>query len=161
MYNICSGCYYDTTSANKTTVGGYATDQEMCKVFLLYYDQLDQYPVCRSELVSRDYMARYLAGTRNVTWDQSRLEFMATMPPNLAGMTISQISDSQYVDWNINLRAELQRDHIVHPQVEICPSLKEAMITSLLGLDVPQNFVSYPIQAAPYEQAPKCSLNGK
>lgn len=105
-------------------------------------------------------MARYLAGTRNVTWDQSRLEFMATIPPNLAGMTISEISDSQYVNWDIDLRAQLQRDHIVHPQVEICPSIKEAMISSLLGVEAPPSYVSYPIQAPPYEKPQKCSLTG-
>lgn len=132
----------------------------MCKTFIVYYNQLDEYPVCRSEIVSQDYMARYLAGTRNVTWDQSRLEFMATIPPNLAGMTISEISDSQYVNWDIDLRAQLQRDHIVHPQVEICPSIKEAMISSLLGVEAPPNYVSYPIQAPPYEKPQKCSLTG-
>lgn len=152
------GCYYDTTQANKTTVGGYGTDQEMCKTFMAYYSRLEEYPACRSEIDSPDYMAKYLGGTRNVTWDQARLEFMATSPAHLAGMTLSEISDSRFVNWNIDLRQQLQRDHIMLPQVEVCPSLKEAMLAGFLGVEQAPRYVSYPTQATPYERPRNCPL---
>lgn len=155
--SIFKGCVYDTSTRNGTTVGGYSTEEEMCHVFILYYNRLPQYPICRSELVSPEYVRRYLAGARNLTWNQSQLEFVATAPPHLAGMTVSQIADSAYVNWTEDLRTQLQRDHIIHPQVEICPSVTEAAAAILLGQTLPPRFVSFPTQIPQYQPPQICA----
>ncbi|ODM91325.1 DBH-like monooxygenase protein 1 [Orchesella cincta] len=112
-------CVYDTTNLNTTTVGGYGTDQEMCKTFPLYYPKMNDYALCRSQISSLEYNQRYL-GVENFTWVQSELEYVVTSPFHLEGLTLSEVSDTT-VDWNIERRGQLQRDHILYPQVSVCP----------------------------------------
>ena len=117
----------------------------MCNTFIWYYNKIENHSICRSELVSPAYTEKYLAGTRNVTWDPPSLEYVATVPRHLAGMTLSEISDSRYVNWSPEQRAQLQRDHILHPQVDICANEE-------------QTFVTYPLEAIAYRPPQQCSL---
>ncbi len=132
----------------------------MCTVFLLHYQNLEQYPQCLSELDNRDYMMKYLAGTSEITWSNERIEYIAKMPPHVAGMTVSEISDSSYVNWNISLRSQLQRDHLVIPQRTICPSLTEMMKELVLGIGPPPEYATFPFEVPEYVPPQMCGLNG-
>lgn len=90
----------------------------MCLSFFFYYNKLDGYPLCRSDIVDEGYLQRYLGGARNLTWDNESLEQVATSPPHLAGLSISQISNQ--VRWTPELRAQLQDDHRNLPKVKYC-----------------------------------------
>lgn len=156
------GCLYGTTSRSQTTVGGFGTDQEMCIVFLSYFNFIRHHPTCLSDLISPAYTAKYLGGAMNLTWNQNRIEFMATAPKHLAGMTVSEISDSQYVNWNGGQRAELQLDHIVHPQVAHCLTIDEIAaaqraVASGQPLPPPQDFASFPVEIPQYVPPRTCS----
>ncbi|CAL8068438.1 unnamed protein product [Orchesella dallaii] len=160
---ITKRCVYDTTNVNSTTVGGYGTNQEMCKTFALYYPKLNDYSLCRSEINSPAYTQRYL-GINNVTWVESELEYVVTSPLSLEGLKISEVSDMT-VDWNINLRSQLQRDHIIEPQVAICPistanPSREALVRAQQTAGSEPNFVTYPVQVPPYQPPQGCSLQG-
>ncbi|CAL8136670.1 unnamed protein product [Orchesella dallaii] len=115
---VTMSCTYDTSNRNTTTVGGYGTDQEMCKTFITYYPKMDDYGICRSMIASPTYTKRYL-GINNVTWDKYQLEYVASSPPELGGRTISEVSDT--IHWNEELLSHLQREHETHPQLAICP----------------------------------------
>lgn len=132
----------------------------MCIVFLLHYNVLEDYPVCRSELDNREYMMRYLAGTNNITWSTERLENVALSPAQVAGMTLSEISDSGWVSWDSDLRGQLRRDHIVEPHTVVCPSLTEALKALILGIQPPPQQVRLPIELPEYEMPQRCGLNG-
>lgn len=121
----------------------------------MYHTLLRNYPVCRSGIISPEYTRRYLAGTTNLTWNQPALEFAATAPPQVAGMIVSEISDT-LVNWNLDLRAQLQRDHESHPQVTACLSVAEAAVVAQTGITPPPQFVSNPLQATPWQSPQKC-----
>lgn len=129
-------------------------------VFFLHYQVLNQYPVCRSEIDNVEYMMRYLAGTNNITWNNERLENVALSPANVAGLTLSEISDSRFVNWSSDLRAQLQRDHILERQTAVCPSLTEAMKELILGIEPPPEYVTLPVNIPEYEAPRRCTLNG-
>lgn len=134
----------------------------MCKVFLIYYNKLEEYPLCRSEIQSREYMSKYLAGTQNVTWNVDELEYVATWPLHVTGRTISNISDSQFVNWDINLRNDLRQDHIIHSQRAICPSVTfesiQGILESVQGVFEPPEYVSHPVHINEYRQKDRCTL---
>lgn len=46
------------------------------------------------------------------------MDFVATSPSYLEGMTIREISDM--VEWTKELRSELQHDHMNLPQINLC-----------------------------------------
>lgn len=48
-------------------MGGFTTSQEMCLAYFIYYNGLDGYSLCRSEITEQSYMQRYL-GVNNITW---------------------------------------------------------------------------------------------
>ncbi|ODN00878.1 DBH-like monooxygenase protein 2 [Orchesella cincta] len=115
---LMTSCEMDNTWINGTVVGGFSTRQEMCLVYLYYYNQLQDYSLCRSEIVSQQYMRQYL-GVNNITWDNEQLDYAATSPAHLAGQTMTSISDN-LVNWTPQLRNELQQDHQFLPQVNAC-----------------------------------------
>lgn len=133
----------------------------MCIAFALHYNILEDYPLCRSELDNAKYMMRYLAGTTNVTWSNELLEYVALSPAHVAGMTISEISDSRFVNWDTGLRSRLKRDHKVEPHISVCPSLIELMKGLILGIRSPTEYVNLPINVDENEPEQTCGLSGR
>ncbi|ODM99667.1 DBH-like monooxygenase protein 1 [Orchesella cincta] len=150
-------CIYDTTNRNSTTVGGYGTDQEMCKTFLTYYPKMNDYGLCRSMIVSPKFTKRYL-GINNFTWDRSQIEYIVNSPSELEALTISKVSDT-VIDWNDELRAQLRLDHITRPQAVICPistasPSREAVAKEMVNMS--PDFATLPTQAIPYQPKTQC-----
>lgn len=155
--------------SNRTVVGGFSTQQEMCLAVLVYYmanNQTRSYSLCVSGIQSPEARREFL-GVENVTWVQENvLEWVADSPEAVRGRRISEISDTM-VDWTPAKRRELQLFHEIQPQTGSCfrtvsgLSLAEFMLipegppaVPMPGpVDTPVNWVgpvSYPYWAVPY-----------
>ncbi len=104
---------------NGTVVGGYGTRQEMCSAYILYYNKLQAYQTCSSEIGSPDYRERLLSGVRNISWSEDDLEFRVGWGHPLKGMKISEVSD-KHVDWTEERRNELQKFQLRGQHVNWC-----------------------------------------
>lgn len=164
---LVARCIYDTTSLNRTVVGGFSTSQEMCVAIIMYHSKLENYMQCSSEIHSDEYRAHFLAGVENITWSDRHLEFLVNPPHPLAGLRISEVSDN-HVDWTLERREELDRFHLYHPHVNRCPqelySLEDAGGAHLHSgtAENPQNTgvpVTFPMVVRPYQPEPSCSLD--
>ncbi|ODM96091.1 DBH-like monooxygenase protein 1 [Orchesella cincta] len=116
---LINSCTYDTTGTNGTAVvGGFSTRQEMCTAFLWYYTRSKTHAFCRSELKTNDYLN--LIGVRTTEWDPERRAMVITSPARYRGITMADYT-SNYIDWNLEMREELQRRQIYDPQSSQCP----------------------------------------
>ena len=102
------------------------------------------------------------------------LEFVVDPPHRLAGLTITEVSDN-HVNWNLQLREELERFHLNHPHVNRCPTELYARVRSdpnegdhgrlsdgrSENSEDSGNLVSYPTQAVPYRPRRSCSFKRK
>ncbi|CAL8072115.1 unnamed protein product [Orchesella dallaii] len=159
--HIIMKCVYDSTWTNGTVVGGFSTRQDMCLAFLIYYNKLQDFSVCQSEIISEDYRNHFL-NVQNITWTPSQLEFVVDPPESMGGLTISEVSDN-FVEWNVENRAELQRFHFYHPQINSCP--RDLYTRNLLNSGEsqvdPDDFsasVIYPSNARVYQPKETCSF---
>ncbi|CAL8125826.1 unnamed protein product [Orchesella dallaii] len=155
---LMTSCVMDNTWTNGTVVGGFSTKQEMCLAYFFYYNKLQDYSLCRSEIISQQYMQQYL-GVNNITWDNDQLDYAATSPAYLAGQTVATISDN--VNWTPELRRELQQDHQFLPQVNACSrspfsSTGEGQVagSQVVGAEVTIE-VSYPTGVVEYVPPPQ------
>lgn len=160
-------CSYDSTRVNGSVVGGFSSQQEMCAVFFFYYNRVNNYVQCSSEIESPEARRRFL-GIGNVTWSNREVEFIVNEPENLAGLRVSQVSDN-LVDWSVERREELQRFHLETPHKNRCPrelySLPASVGYRQLSSGRSENeedegwrTVGYPYQAAPYQPPRSCSF---
>lgn len=159
-------CSYDTARANRTVVGGFGTQEEMCLSVILYYNRIQNSPwqICMSEIRSPEMRRYFLAGVGNVTFSAPHGDFLVDPPHPLAGLTISQVSDN-HVDWTEERREELQRFHLKHPQWGRCPRELYAGGPAEGGLTAGQNqideaegVVTYPRKVRPYQPERSCSF---
>ncbi|CAL8068112.1 unnamed protein product [Orchesella dallaii] len=112
-------CVHDSTQGNGTVVtGGYSTREEMCLAFLYYYNRIPGAVSCLSGVRTEEY--RNLLGIRNTTFNRNLTETIITDPLRFAGLTVSNYT-TNYIDWDIELREELQRHHLLSPQISVCP----------------------------------------
>lgn len=145
--------------------------------FIFYYNRIDDYSYCRSEIVSPEYRRRFL-GVSNVTWNEDLLEWVAATPEDLAGLTMTEISDN-FVNWDEGRRQELKRFHDAHPHVSRCsrhlssrrPEQVQALLESgaLVLTGSPSTSVNtaddyngpgtYPFRARQYVPQQSCSFN--
>jgi len=147
-------CDYDNTWANGSVVGGFSTRQEMCMSFIFYYNKLPGHEFCASGIDSEEHRQIFL-GARNITWDPSQLEYVVSSPHNLAGLTISQVSDN-HVNWTIQKRDELQRFTRTHPQGAACARIRYGDT----GPSASDNFTvvtTFPTNIRPFQRKAECS----
>lgn len=177
---LTAECTYDTTGSNGSVVGGYSTKQEMCIVFIVYYNKIWDYNMCRSEIVSDEFRQRFI-GVRNVTWVESQLDWVVTENGKFTGLTVQQISDN-YINWDGRLQHELQRFHESHPHAGKCsrdlyarsPIALQALMQSgaatgpvtnnvPTNLNTPDDFsslIGYPHKARHFVPPKTCSYRG-
>lgn len=150
-------CVYDSTMANGTVLGGFASSQEMCFIQLLIYQQLEDIQVCTSQTQNSVEDRKYfLAGVGNITWSGGDVEFLVDPPHALAGMRISEVSN-RHVDWSLEKREELERYHLYRPHDNRCPP--ELWTIPPGSSSVPQTpeVVTYPYEAKPYQPEILCA----
>lgn len=148
-------CVFDSTLANGTVVGGFATSQEMCVAGLLHYERISEFSTCGSEIVSLEDRRYFLTGVENITWSVDRLEFTVNPPHPLAGLSITEVSNN-HVNWTIARREELQRYHNYRPHRNRCTRefwARDAIVPPTVNAGVTVNF---PYRAKPFVQDRKC-----
>ncbi|CAL8092490.1 unnamed protein product [Orchesella dallaii] len=116
---LVNSCTYDTTPRNGSAViGGFSTREEMCTAFLWYYTRSQTHAFCRSELKTDEYLN--LVGVRTTRWDPNRRAMVITSPARYRGISMVDYA-TDYIDWNPQMREEIQRRQIFDPQASQCP----------------------------------------
>ncbi|CAL8068122.1 unnamed protein product [Orchesella dallaii] len=140
--HLVANCVYDTTLRNGSVVtGGYSTREEMCLAFLLYYTRIPGIFSCLSEIREASYNENLL-GIRNTTFDLNRRETVVTNPAEVSGQTVSNYL-TNYLEWDLQLREEIQKQHLYQTQVSTCPTLGSGSISNPvpIGNNFRNNFV--------------------
>lgn len=147
-------CSYDNTRLNTSVVGGWSSQQEMCAVFFYYYNRIDDYVQCSSEIDSAEARKKFL-GIGNVTWSNREVEFMVEEgPEKVRGLKLSQVADD-YVEWSLDKREELQKFQLEHLQINRCP---QELYAGRFETDDEEYFVGYPLDVEPYVPPKSCSF---
>jgi len=128
----------------------------MCLAFLYYYNKVPGFEICNSRVDSPEFR-QYFLGAENVTWDQTRLEFVVDPPHKLAGLTISQVSDN-HVKWTLERRRELQRFARYIPQKSQCSRIEYGNVASEAANRLTVSSV-YPHEIRPWARTPPCTRN--
>lgn len=116
---LLSRCQYDNTDRNGSVVtGGFSTREEMCSVFMYYYNRSPGFSLCRSEINTDNYFD--LLGIQNVTWIEEIRQTVVSPPHRLAGMTMQDYANN-HINWDLKTRKRLQSMQIYEPQVSRCP----------------------------------------
>ncbi|CAL8068080.1 unnamed protein product [Orchesella dallaii] len=115
---LSNRCTYDTTDRNGSVItGGYPTRQEMCATLFYYYNRVSGYTDCRSDIREPEYMN--LLGIQNASYNDVARQTLVNAPAQYAGMPVQDYAN-EYIDFTIELREELQWQHIFQRQVSIC-----------------------------------------
>ncbi|CAL8068132.1 unnamed protein product [Orchesella dallaii] len=121
--HLAARCVYDSTLRNGSVVtGGYSTREEMCLAFMFYYTRIPGTYNCLSDIQEASYTENLL-GIRNTTFDLNRRETVVTNPTEVSGQTVSNYL-TNYLEWDLPLREEVQKQHLFQTQVSNCPTLE-------------------------------------
>ncbi|CAL8068110.1 unnamed protein product [Orchesella dallaii] len=113
-------CVYDTAQRNGSVVtGNYGIRGELCLAFVYYYARVPGLITCLGGITAPTY--QNLFGIRNTTFDLDLRDTVVTDPAQFSGLTISDYL-TNYINWDIKLREEVQRHHLLQPQTSSCPT---------------------------------------
>ncbi|CAL8068114.1 unnamed protein product [Orchesella dallaii] len=141
--HLVQTCVYDSTGRNGTVVtGGYSTREEMCLMHLYYYARVNGIGNCLSEIREEGYNWNLL-GIKNTTFAFHNRETVIREPSQFVGVTISNYL-TNFIEWSEELKKEFQRQHIIQPQISVCPTISSSLggISSQPINNVRNNFVN-------------------
>jgi dimethyladenosine transferase 1 len=108
-------CIYDTTSRANVTVGGLASQQEMCQTFIGYYPKTETL-FCGSVYSPYDLLPYF--GIESVVSSPGDFDPVVTAPPHLAGRTFTDVASSE--NWTTDKVTEIQQMLRFSPHIGIC-----------------------------------------
>ncbi|ODM93184.1 DBH-like monooxygenase protein 2 [Orchesella cincta] len=131
-------CVYDTTRRNGTVVtGSYGIKGELCLAFVYYYTRVPGLITCLGGITAESY--QNLFGIRNTTFDLALRETVVTDPTQFAGLTVSDYL-TNYINWDIKLRNEVQEHHLYQPQTSSCPAPAVPTLPPVIPTNLTPNF---------------------
>ncbi|CAL8132127.1 unnamed protein product [Orchesella dallaii] len=163
-------CVYDVSTRNSSAVtGGFSTRQEMCNTLLFYYNRLLGVSNCLSEIRSEEYFR--LLGVSNITWDRPAKDMVVRHPPEFSGLTMRDYTND-HIEWDVEMRNELERQQIFGPQVSMCPNARpgdgedtpDGSESNSLGdgAEEDSEFISrLPTGTPRYTRPPQCTRRGE
>jgi hypothetical protein len=96
-------CVYETTTRENVTIGGFATEEEMCQGFVLYYPRTDVW-ICASHFPYGDTLKEF--GIEKMEFVQGSTNPKVTEPPQHAGKRFTDVLNE--IDWTPEKVKDLQ-----------------------------------------------------